>query len=308
MLSLIIPIFKNEKNIPALLDAVRYIKSSSKLPFEIVYVVDGSPDLSYKLLQEEIKSLDYPAQLLAHSRNFGSFAAIRAGLKYARGSYFAVMAADLQEPPELILKFSEYLRLDQCDVVVGVRDSRADPFFSRLMSKLFWSLYRRYIVRGIPEGGVDVFGCNLVFRNQLVALNESRTSLIALIFWLGFRKEFISYERRSRVSGKSAWTWKMKWEYMLDSIFSFTDYPISLLVRFGIFGVLISLSLGLLILIGRIMGWIEVSGYAPIMLSILFFGALNLLGIGLVGIYAWRGYENSKQRPSSVIAQHLIRN
>lgn len=99
MLSLIIPIYKNEKNIPALLDRVRYIKSCSKIPFEIVYVVDGSPDLCYTLLLDEVKSLDYPAQLLAHSRNFGSFAAIRAGLKSARGSYFAVMAADLQEPP-----------------------------------------------------------------------------------------------------------------------------------------------------------------------------------------------------------------
>ncbi len=96
------------------------------------------------------------------------------------------MAADLQEPPELLVTFFSSLAADECDVAIGTRVGRSDPFISRVASGAFWSLYRRLVVRDMPEGGVDVFGCNRNFRDELLKLEESRSSLIALIFWLGF--------------------------------------------------------------------------------------------------------------------------
>ncbi len=307
MLSLIIPVYKNESNITELVKAVTQIQESLDSSFEVVYVVDGSPDKSYEILKSRLDNVSYPVQLVAHSRNFGSFAAIRTGLKYAKGEFFAVMAADLQEPPSLILRFAKVLAEGQCDVVIGVRNSRKDPLLSKISSKIFWTLYRTYVVPDIPEGGVDIFACNKIFRDHLLLLEESRSSLIALIFWLGFRKSFVSYDRAMRVDGKSAWTWKKKWEYMFDSIFSFTDYPIKVLIRFGVLGALLSIILTIVIISARLMGWIEVPGYAPIMLTVLFFGAMNILGIGTVGIYAWRAYENSKKRPLAVIATHITK-
>ena len=300
--SVIVPVYKNEASIARLIDALSEVNQSLNNEMEAVFVVDGSPDKSFELLKNTLEQFSFSAQLLAHSRNFGSFAAIRTGLIAARGEYFGVMAADLQEPPELLVTFFKSLLADECDVAVGTRQGRRDPFLSRLASSIFWNIYRRLVVQEMPEGGVDVFGCNQQFRDQLIQLEESRSSLIALIFWLGFRRKLVGYERYVRQEGKSAWTFKKKIDYMMDSIFSFTDLPIRLLIKIGSLGSISAIFMALLVLVAKLVGAIEVPGYAATVLVVLVFGALNLLGLGLVGTYAWRAYENSKHRPLAVVA------
>lgn len=302
--SVIVPVYRNEASIPRLLQALSAINDSFEDGIETVFVVDGSPDRSYAILHSALADLAFPAQLLAHSRNFGSFPAIRSGLQAARGDYFAVMAADLQEPPELVTAFFRMLGADECDVVVGTRTGRQnDPWSSRMASAVFWGLYRRLVVPEMPPGGVDIFGCNRVFRDQLLQLEESRSSLIALIFWLGFRRRQVGYERLARQEGRSAWTLGKKIDYMMDNVFAFTDFPIRLLIKVGAGGAAVSGLAGLVVLIARFTGSIRVPGYAPTMLAVLFLGAVNLFGLGLVGTYAWRAYENSKRRPLAVIAK-----
>ncbi len=306
MFSIVIPVYKNEGSIPRLIQTLSAMNRHLDGKMEAVFVVDGSPDKSFELLKNAIDSVNFSAQILGHSRNFGSFAAIRTGLIAARGDYFGVMAADLQEPPELLLNFFKSLSTDECDVAVGTRQGRQDPFLSRMASTIFWGAYRRLVVPEMPEGGVDVFGCNRQFRDQLVQLEESRSSLIALIFWLGFRRKLVGYERHERQEGKSAWTFKKKLEYMLDSIFAFTDYPIRLLINIGTLGSILAITMALLVLVAKLLGAIEVPGYAATVLVVLIFGALNLLGLGLVGTYAWRAHENSKQRPLAVVATRFV--
>ncbi|KTD39107.1 hypothetical protein Lnau_0306 [Legionella nautarum] len=300
--SVIIPIYKNEASILELLEILKQMNNDLAGNMEAVFVIDGSPDKSYEIIRDNLEHLNFPAQLLVHSRNFGSFPAIRSGLIAARGKFFGVMAADLQEPPELLITFFKALDADECDVAIGTRNGRQDPFLSRMAANLFWGLYRRLIIPDMPPGGVDVFGCNQQFRDQLLQLEESRSSLIALIFWLGFRRKLVNYERQKRQNGKSAWTFRKKLDYMMDSIFAFTDYPIRMLIRTGAVGTLFALGLGTLIFAARIMGMIVVPGYAAIILTVLLLGALNMFGLGLIGTYAWRGYENSKQRPLAVVA------
>lgn len=300
--SVVVPVYRNEESLDRLIEALGRLNAALDDQLEAVFVVDGSPDRCYERLRDALPGLSFSAQLLAHSRNFGSFPAIRTGLGAARGEYAAVMAADLQEPPELLLAFFEALQQDECDVAVGARASRDDPLFSRLASRCFWALYRRYISPEMPEGGVDVFACNREFRIQLLALEESRSSLVALIFWLGFRRQVFPYQRLARQEGKSAWTLGKKLDYLWDSIFAFTDYPIRLLMRIGALGSLASLAFGALVIVARALGAIEVPGYAATMLAVLTLGAMNLFGLGLVGTYAWRAYENSKRRPLAVVA------
>ena len=235
------------------------------------------------------------------SRNFGSFAAIRTGLKAAKGDCYAVMAADLQEPPELVAAMSRALHADEADVVIGLRNSREDPIASRMMARLYWSFYRRYVVRDMPPGGVDIFGCNRAFRDSLLRMREAHSSLVAQVFWLGFRRQFISYDRRARVHGKSAWSFRRKFEYMLDSVFAFTDLPIRLLLRTGLVVTVGSALFALVLVAARLAGYIGIPGYVMTMLAIVFFGAVNLFALGVVGSYAWRAYENSKQRPLHVV-------
>ena len=301
MLSLVVPVYRNEASIPDLLGAVEELDRRLNGEFEAVFVVDGSPDRSLDLLTERLPLAPFKSQLLVLSRNFGSFAAIRSGLAAGRGDLFAVMAADLQEPLELVLSFREALGSGRYDVAVGCRESRADTFGSRLFSAVFWGLYRAVVQREVPRGGVDVFACTRRFRDEILALEESNSTLVGLIFWLGFRRAEIRYTRRPRKHGASAWSFRRKVRYLLDSCFAFSDLPIRLLSIAGIAGMLLSVVFGLVVLAARLGGRIEVPGYAATVLAVMFFGGLNSLGLGILGEYLWRTFENTKRRPGYVV-------
>jgi hypothetical protein len=218
------------------------------------------------------------------------------------------MAADLQDPPELVRGFFEVLDSDGADVVIGERKGRDDPWPARLASGLFWRAYRRLVQPEIPVGGVDLFGCNQRFRDNLVALDELNSSLVGLVYWLGFRRATVPYERRPRPYGKSAWSWRRKLRYLADSVFSFTDLPIRLAFSLGSLGLVVSFVLGIAVLLARLAGGIDVPGYAATMLVIVFFGALNMLGLGILGAYTWRAFENTKRRPGFIIASRMCFN
>lgn len=301
LLTLVIPVYRNEGSIPELLAMVAGLHDTLQRELEAVFVVDGSPDRCYELLHAALPSQRFDSRLVLLSRNFGSFQAIRAGLEVGRGERFAVMAADLQEPPELVVEMDRALRDEDVDVVVGVRDAREDPLASRLPATIFWALYRRFVVPEIPPGGVDVFGCNRRFRDTLLRLEERHSSLIAQIFWLGFRRKSIAYVRRARQHGKSAWTFRKKLNYLMDSVFAFTDLPIRALVRIGAGGAIFAAVIGVAAFVARLLEMITVPGYAMTIIAITFLGAVNLLGLGIVGSYAWRAYENTKARPLAVV-------
>ena len=301
LVSLVIPVYENAGSIADLMASLDWLNNHVEQNLEIIFVVDGSRDQSYALLHTALSSSILKAQLICLSRNFGAFPAVRCGLEKAKGKYIAVMAADLQEPIELIPKFFQTLQQDQYDVVFGVREARNDPWLSKLLSKAFWAIYRYWIMPEIPAGGVDVFAVTNRFSKRLVELRESNSSLLAQLFWLGGRRSFVGYERKQRVHGKSSWTLRKKIRYFSDSIFSFTDLPVRLLIGLGSFSLLIAGLLFFVTLFAKLSGLVPVPGYAGTMLTILFFGALNSLGLGVVGTYAWRAYENTKARPLVVI-------
>jgi polyisoprenyl-phosphate glycosyltransferase len=299
MLSLVIPVYKNEANLPRLFTELEAFASGFRDPLEIVFVVDGSPDGSLQVLRQRLPAWHVPSQLLELSRNFGSFSAIAAGLAAARGEYIAVVSADLQEPLELIGEFHRQLASGSVDVVFGHRTGRADAQSS---SQLFWRLYRRFVVPDIPPGGVDVFGCTRAVRDQIVAMREVNTNLIALLFWLGFRRAFVPYERRARVEGESAWTFGRKLRYALDSVFAFTDLPLRALLLLGALGTTLAIVAGVTVFVAWLMGTVPVLGYTPIMLVITFFGGLTALGLGITGEYLWLTLQNTRGRPNYIVA------
>ena len=304
MFSLIIPVYKNEGSMKSVVETMEVLNRRMDGELEVVFVVDGSPDRCAELLSASLSEASFSSQLLILSRNFGSFSAITAGLESARGNLFAVMAADLQEPPELIVEIRHKLETEQYDVVVGTRIRRKDRVVSRLLSGSFWKLYRLLVQREMPPGGVDVFGCTAKFREHLLALKEHNTTLVGLIFWLGFRRGEVSYSRRLRQHGKSAWSVSRKVRYLLDSTFAFSDLPVRLMSLVGIVGITLSILLGCIVVFARLTGTIPVPGYSATALLIMFFGGLNSLGLGLIGEYVWRTFENTKDRPPYVVAQH----
>lgn len=158
-----------------------------------------------------------------------------------------------------------------------MRIQRDDPYLSRFASKLFWKMYTRYVQNDIPPGGVDVFGCNVNFRNQLIKLEEANSSLIGQIFWLGFRRKTIEYRRLARKYGNSTWTLSKKINYMLNSIFSFTDLPIKVVTLTGLLGISISTTLAFIVLLAKLFNLISIPGYTAIILSIVFLQRLIYL-------------------------------
>ncbi len=308
MLSLVIPVYKNEENLPRLLRELEAFGERFANPLEIVFVVDGSPDASFRMLSERLPSFPLNTQLIELSRNFGSFSAIAAGLRFGKGDFFAVLAADLQEPLELLIEFYRVLLSGEADIAFGYRVSRADPWWSQFLSECFWTVYRHVVVKDMPRGGIDVFACTRQVRDELVKLREVQTNLIALLFWLGFRRQFVPYQRQARLEGRSAWTFRKKLRYAVDSIFNFTDLPLRALLFIGASACLLALVATVVVMVAWLRGAIPVLGYTPLMLVIAFFGGSFSLALGVVGQYIWLSLQNTRRRPAFVVRSDRTHN
>lgn len=302
--SVVVPVYGNSGSITHLLDRLEAISVQLDGALEVVFVVDGSPDNSYDILVTRLPHATFATQLVQHSRNFGSFAAIRTGMSHSRGDFIAVMAADLQEPPELAVEFFRILASGRADVTVGRRENRDDPRLSKLSSSTFWRVYRTWVFPDMPEGGVDIFACNRAVAEEVIQLDESHSSLVGLLYWVGFRRVEVPYSRLPREHGESGWSFSKKRKYLMDSIFSFTDLPLRLLMGVGTMGAIITVLTAIAVLVSFLAGGISEPGYTPLMLVILFSTFALLFALGIVGSYVWRAFENTKRRPGSIVMSH----
>jgi hypothetical protein len=209
------------------------------------------------------------------------------------------MAADLQEPPEIVVQFFRRLATREVDIVAGERASRDEKGMHA--SRTYWRLYRRFVMGEMPPDGVDVFACTAAVRDVLCSMEDQNTSLVAQLFWVGFRRELVPYHRRPR-PGDSGWTLRRKLRYMSDSVFAFTDLPIRILWTVGWLGVASATFLALLVAVLRVTGEIVVPGYAPTIIVVTFFAGVNCVGLGIIGSYVYRAYEAVKGRPGAIVS------
>jgi glycosyltransferase involved in cell wall biosynthesis len=298
--TLVVPIYRNASTIDALVEAVGGIAADVEGGLEAVFVVDGSPDDSRDRLLRALRDAPFRSRVVSHARNFGSFAAIRTGMQTARGEFIAVMAADLQEPPELVVEFFRRLATREVDIVAGERASRDEKGMHA--SRAYWRLYRRFVMGEMPPDGVDVFACTGAVRDVLCSMEDQNTSLVAQLFWVGFRRELIPYDRRSR-PGRSGWTLRRKLRYMSDSVFAFTDLPIRVLWTVGWLGLAAAAMLAIAVAVLRLTGEIPVPGYAPTIIVVTFFAGVNCVGLGIIGSYVYRAYEAVKGRPGAIVSE-----
>lgn len=299
--SVVVPVYRNEATLPALLQQIAALPHVWKGPFEVVFVIDGSPDNSFAYLKTHLRDMPFASQLVNLSRNFGAFAAVRAGLSLATGDVVAVLAADLQQPVGSVTQFFDALDTG-ADIAVGQRASRSDPLPSRLASTLFWRVYRYFVQPELPPGGIDSFACTRQVRDILVALPEANSTLVGLLFWVGFRREVVAYQREARRSGKSGWSLARKLRYAFDTAFAFSDLPITVMIAAGAVGIGGAVAAALAVALAWVLGATDIAGYTLLMLAVLFSFSTTILALGIVGGYVWRIFENTKGRP-----MHLIR-
>ena len=300
-LSIVIPVYFNEPNLP---DTIPHLLAlGDELPdynLELVFVEDGSRDRSLELLLDAWNQHPEQIKVVKLTRNFGTMAALQAGLTVASGDCVGVIAADLQDPPELFLEMVRHWE-QGVKAIFAVRSDREESVVQKTFSNLYYALINRFAVPGYPPGGFDFFLVDRQVIDEVNKIREKNTNLMTLIFWLGYQAVFIPYVRRKRVKGNSRWTFGKKVKLFVDTFVSFSYFPIRLFSFLGIIYAVISFSYGAFIFISWLTFGIEVQGWVPMMLVLTFTAGLQMTLLGILGEYLWRTLDEARDRPLFVI-------
>ena len=302
LVSIVVPVYFSSATLGPLLARLRTIaEGRPDLAFEYVMVDDGSGDASFTILRAEAAQ-DGRVRVLRLSRNFGSNAAILAGLSYARGDCCVVIAADLQDPPELIPELIQRWQAGS-DIVLAARRSRDDPFVSRLFAAAFNRLFRRLVFPDFPPDGFDFLLASRRVARQLVAMNERNSYIFGQIMWVGYQREIVYYDRAAREEGRSRWTIAKKVKYFIDAFTAFSYLPVRAATLLGVLLGLGGFLWAMVVILARLLGWIPESGFAAVMVALLVLSGTQLVVSGLIGEYLWRVLEESRNRPAFLVAQ-----
>ncbi|MBN2070257.1 MAG: glycosyltransferase family 2 protein [Candidatus Krumholzibacteriota bacterium] len=301
-LSILVPVYYNEATLEALY--ARFLgveqKLAAKAKLEFVFVDDGSKDGSRKVLRGLHAKDPEKVRLIFLSRNFGSFNAILAGLNHVEGDCTAIISADLQDPPEILVDM--YQRWEEGEqTVMAVREDRKDPLFSRIFSAVSYTLLRRLALPEFPRGGFDFVLIDRKVREVLVDINERNTSLMGLIVWVGFRQSEISYTRGERGGGKSMWTFWKKVKYFIDSILAFSFAPIRTMSAIGSVLGILGIAYAIFLIISKFTFGIAVPGWTALMVAVLVLFGIQFISLGVIGEYIWRTLDGVRDRPAFIV-------
>lgn len=298
--SLIIPVYYNEDNLrPLYSDLKEKFIDKIDYDYEIVMVNDGSKDKSFEVM-EELAERDKNIKIISLSRNFGSHAAILCGLCHCTGDCAVVKAADLQEPTELILDMVERWKKGN-NVVLAVRDGRDEPGSQTFFSNLYYWIVRKTALPEMPDQGFDVYLVDRKVITVLENLDEKNSALTGQILWSGFKTDKVYYKRLAREIGTSKWTLKKKIRLVMDTLFSFTSLPITVVLYIGIFSVAIAVIWALVVLISKLTGQIDEAGWTTLFIFNLLSFGITMLTLGILGEYLWRTFDASRNRPVYII-------
>lgn len=302
-LSIVIPVYFNEQSLKPLHD--RIVQLGEKLGgldicLELIFVDDGSGDGSFDELKK-LKKIDDSIKIIKHTRNFGSIHAIKTGMQYITGDCFAILAADLQDPPEMILEMAKEW-LNGSKFVICERANRDDPFVSRLFSAVYYKIVLLVIDKKYPKGGFDLA---LMDKVMLPYMQESGKNTYTLLYayWLGFSPVILKYNREKRLHGESKWTFAKKFKAFLDVLLGFSFAPIRFMSTIGFIVSSLSFLYGIFIVLNALMGNMEVPGFATITTLITFLLGLIITMLGIIGEYLWRILDEVQKRPEAVVEQ-----
>lgn len=295
MLSLVIPIFNEEKLIDELLGRTIAALESFLADYEVIFVDDGSTDESVTriLIWQQGNS---KIKVLSLSKNFGHQAAYTAGLEYAKGDLVAMMDGDLQDPPELLSEMYRKIINEDFDIVSGKKTGRKGKKGRNIYAFLFHLLFRNIgdIKNLENSGNYSMMKREAV--NALLMMKEKVRYLPGLRAFIGFRQGFVEFVREDRFKGNPKMSIGKLFVLATDAIFSFSRFPIRFCLILGTIGTLIFLAAGIYVLIAKAYGF-AVIGWSSTLLSIYFLGSIQLVFLGILGEYVYRSYKESQNRP-----------
>jgi dolichol-phosphate mannosyltransferase len=305
MLSIIIPAFNEQENIRRAAGILSSLLTAERIDYELIFVDDGSTDNSWREIS--VLSVEEPGiKGIRFSRNFGKEGAIFAGLRHAAGDAVVIIDCDLQHPPELI---PEMFKLWQggYEVVEAVKRSRGkEGLCYKLFAKMFYSSMKRSASRSSPDMNLDRASDFKLLDRKVVAslleMPERLTFFRALSSWVGFNKTQVEFDVQPRAAGKSKWSFGKLFKFALSNLTSFTYFPMQFMTVVGFIFFVFAVGLGTNTLIGYFSGR-AAEGFSTVILLILITGSVLMLGLGILGYYISKIYEEIKFRPRYIISQ-----
>jgi len=299
-ISAIIACYKDGKAIPIMYDRLCQTFKKIKVDYEIIFVNDGSPDDSEKVLKEIVKK-DAHVIAVNHSRNFSSQMAFTSGMDIATGDALVFLDGDLQDPPEIIEKFY-YKWLEGYDVVYGIRNKREAPLIMQIAYKSFYRIFHKMSYISIP---LDAGDFSLIDRKVFEVLKtfpERDRFLRGLRAWVGFKQTGITYTRPERMFGKTTNNFLKNFNWATKGIFSFSYVPLQLMTMLSLVVFVLSMFAIVVEIILKLL-WPDSAphGTISILVAVLFIGSIQLLGISILGEYIGKIFEEVKQRPKYVV-------
>ncbi len=303
MMSVVIPAYNEQDNVAALAERVRSALDGAQIPFELIFVDDGSADKTWEKISEEAKK-DSRIRGLRFSRNFGKESAIFAGLRAAKGECCTVMDADLQHPPETLVRMYSLWKDKGFHVVEAKKRSRGtEKWTYRLFANMFYGLLKAMSGQDLRNGS-DFRLLDRKVVNELNKMPERQTFFRAMSGWLGFETAVVEFDVAERHAGKTKFSPRRLIKYALSSIASFTAVPMQFVTGVGIAFFVFAIVLGLQTLIRKLTGH-SAEGFTTVILLLLLIGSILMISLGIIGYYIARIYEEIKARPRYVLADEI---
>jgi len=299
-ISLVIPIYNEYEGIPFLVENLnQFFGENKQLRPEVIFVNDGSKDGSVERLAD-MQHTNYKARIVSLSRNFGSHAALRAGISMANGEFICFNYADLQDPLELILRMEEKTR-EGNEIIWAHRESTKVSWGERSFSSAYAYLMKKFAFSNFPEKGFDIVMFNKKVATQVRNNVEANSSIFLQILGMGYRQTSISYKKRERKTGVSKWTLSKKIKLFIDSFVAFSYAPIRLVTIVGIAMFVFGLLWTIYIVLRTLLFHNLASGW-PALVSILMIGfGITNISLGIIAEYLWRTLDASRKRPVFII-------
>lgn len=298
-LSIVVPVYYNADTLMLLYEDMKEKILGTLGDYEIVFVDDGSGDESWNIMNQ-LKDRDARVKCVKLSRNFGEHAAILAGLSVCTGDCAVTKQADLQEDSSIILEMYESWKKGN-KVVLAVRSERDENAVKKFFAGLYYAIVRKCIDKNMPQGGCDCYLLDRKVIQVLEMLDERNSSLTLQVLWVGFKTDKIYFHRKDREVGKSRWTLSKKIKLVIDSMMSFSYFPIRLMTMTGVMFAIFAAVLGVSVIIEKIRIGTPVAGWASLMCVVLLSSGLILLMMGMLGEYLWRTLDASRNRPPFII-------
>ena len=304
IISIVVPCHNEEEMVPIFHKEITAV--SEQLPdavFEMIFVNDGSKDATLAELKR-LASLDERVHYLSFSRNFGKEAAMVAGLRHATGNYVAVMDADLQDPPALLVEMVALIRTGEYDCIGTKRlDRKGEPPIRSFFARQFYQLINRISDTEIVDGARDFRLMTRQMVDAVLEMTEYNRFSKGIFSWVGFETKYLPYENQERVAGQTTWSFWSLFKYSLDGIVAFSEAPLAIAALTGVLSFAVAILGALIIVVRTLVFGNETSGWTSLIVIILGMGGLQLLCLGILGKYLGKTFMETKRRPIYILKE-----